>query len=177
MMLRVIVPGVAALAMGSLIALELAGDLGDEGPDLPEPARIAGLAELSSPVVPNVDAAEQDVLAHPLFTPNRQPSVRPAAGGGPSAADAFRRKLTGIAIGETRRVALFAGEGRDKPAVVVEGGSIEGWTVDDIATGAVTVTAGARSQTVEIARHKPSGGEARTDTASAAAPAAARRDR
>ncbi len=176
MMLRVILPGAAALAMGGLIALELAGDVGGTGPDLPAPARITALHDLSAPAVPNVETAVQDVLAHPLFTPNRQPSVRPAVGGTATAAETFRRKLTGVAIGAARRMALFAGDGHDRAAVAAEGESIEGWTVDSIAATTVTLRAGVKSETVEIARHKSQAGEPRSDKAPAGAPAA-RRDR
>lgn len=153
MMVRVVAPAAVALAMAGVIAFEATGDVGADEAELPATARVAGIPAVPQPARPDDEAAVQDILARPLFTPNRQPSTR-AKAGGPSAAEAFHRRLTGVAIGPSTREALFAGEGHQKPIVVPEGEAIEGWTVDSIETGSVTLHAGAKSQVVEIIKHE-----------------------
>lgn len=147
---RVVLAALGCLAMGGVVAMEAMDDIAGDDLDLPA-SRAAVPAALSASLPVTGDAPVQDVLARPLFTPNRQPSAR---SGTKSQAEAFHRRLTGVAIGPETRKAVFAGEGRDKPAVVAEGDAIEGWTVETVAAGAVTIRAGNASQLVEIARTK-----------------------
>jgi len=167
-MARLIVAATACAGLAGVIAMELRADVGGGEPDFP-PARAASGIALAPAALPVVaDAVVQDVLARPLFTPNRQPSARSSAKA-QGASDAFRRRLTGVAIGPAIRKAVFAGEGRDKPVVVAEGEALDGWTVDSVSAGAVTVRAGNASQIVEIAKPKSGDGPKTAQRADAAA--------
>ncbi|HEX9461087.1 MAG TPA: hypothetical protein VGB82_00685 [Alphaproteobacteria bacterium] len=157
---RVVLATLGCLVLGGVVALEAMDDVA--GDDIALPAARAADAAVASASLPGAsEASVQDVLARPLFTPNRQPSAR---SGTKAQADAFHRRLTGVAIGPATRKAVFAGEGRDKPAVVAEGEAIEGWTVESVAAGAVTIRAGNASQLVEIARTKAGNAAAKAET-------------
>ena len=160
MMRRVLLAALACVAMGGIVAAELADDLGGDEIELPA-ARVADTAPSATAAPAGLDTAVQDILARPVFTPNRQPSA--ARSGKAQAAEPFKRRLTGVAIGPSTREAVFAGEGRDKPAIVVEGQAIEGWTVETVAAGAVTVRAGSASQQIEITKAKPGGAAAKQE--------------
>jgi len=152
MIARIAVPGALCLVLAGIVAAELATDAAIEDLDLPA-ARAAAVVLPEPAQYAAAETPVADILARPLFTPNRQPSAR--SGDKPVAASAFHRRLVGVAIGPVTREALFAGEGKDKPTVVAEGGAIEGWTVETVADGVVTIRAGNASQAVEIARGKP----------------------
>lgn len=83
----------------------------------------------------------REILARPLFSPDRKPvaaNARSAAG---------LPRLTGIVVTGTRRVAIFAGSSGGHPTVVEAGSEIGVYHVMDIADGTVTV-AGPEGTTV-----------------------------
>jgi hypothetical protein len=76
------------------------------------------------------------VLARPLFAQDRRPpqTAKPAA----AAAEVLPR-LTGTIRTDDRLLAIFAPAGSGPPIVVARDGTVAGWTVTDIADGAVTL--------------------------------------
>jgi hypothetical protein len=94
-----------------------------------------------------------EILARPLFTPSRRPAPREDARAKPKNAQ-LRSRLAGIFIGPQGREALFVEADKPRASSLHEGEALEGWTVEKIELGQVTLRAGASSLIVEPARDK-----------------------
>lgn len=89
--------------------------------------------EARAAVAGDVDGWVAKALARPLFSPDRRPAAAGATSGG--AGQAWPR-LTGTLVSGAGRGAIFAGP---RPIVVREGGRLDGFTVQLIEPGRVTV--------------------------------------
>jgi hypothetical protein len=82
---------------------------------------------LSTDFRPQPDRSMPAILARPLFSPTRRPPPRTGA----QAFDLSDKRLAGIVIAPTGRIAIFAGAGA-KPLVLSIGGSLNGWEIESI---------------------------------------------
>jgi hypothetical protein len=79
----------------------------------------------------------ETILARPLFAPSRRPPANaPAA---PITAPPPLPRVSGIFIDGGSRSVIFAGANGSRPVVVPEGGVMNGFRVQSIDTGQVTV--------------------------------------
>jgi hypothetical protein len=132
-------------ALGALIWFE-ATEQGqpprtEAGAPIAVPAR-AGNTAISGP--PNGhDAWFREILARPLFSPDRKPvvtSARTAAG---------LPRLTGIVVAGSRRVAIFAANAGGRPNVVEAGSQLGIYRVLDITDSSVTVAGPAGTSVIK----------------------------
>ena len=127
------------VALAGLVALELRGRADDR--IVAEPAAPpTAAAPHATAVTPGTSAAElQTILARPLFAPNRRP---PSVAAGPAVAGApppSLPRVAGILLDGNRRSVIFAAAGDVRPLVVNEGGEVNGFRVQSIEDGQVTV--------------------------------------
>lgn len=140
------------VVLAFVVGLELQPDSLDDGEMSSSPA--------SSPVMKAVTPANagddfrqawvDTALARPLFFPDR----RPAADAAPRAAAPSLPRLTGILLyGPNRRV-IFAGVEGGRARVVAEGGEVDGYRLQTIEAGGVTLTGRDGSHTIRPAFDK-----------------------
>lgn len=122
----------AVLAVAGVLAVVVASEIvdmprGRVAPAGPYDARAKHTAPRAH--AENVQAWVGNILARPLFSPDR----RPAAGMDDAAAAGVPGlpRLTGILVGPFGRSAIFAGNA-SKPVVLGEGGRIDAYTVRSI---------------------------------------------
>jgi hypothetical protein len=150
--------GLGCLVIAGIVTWEVTADISagvhaDSGAGAGASKADAGVADILTP--PNSDASVEIILAHPLFNASRLPISDTAKTEQVIAApEPFHRRLTGVVIESVVREAVFAGEGGAHGIVVREGGAIEGWTVDSITPGAVTVRSAASTQVLELKEGK-----------------------
>jgi hypothetical protein len=113
------------------------------------PAPVAAAVTATAATVPPVAAWADAALARPLFNRDRRPTP-----GAPGAHDGLPR-LAGTIRSDESILAIFAtpGAGPDTPSksvVVHATDTVAGWTVADIADGAVTLERGSRSALVRV---------------------------
>jgi hypothetical protein len=110
-------------------------------PRSPMPTKTLPLRQPSNARPPaDLDKTVATILGRPLFSPTRRPTK--AAQDVPVAQrGASLPKLSGVVHTPDLREAIFQSQGSDKPIVTVvgEGGTIDGWMVQDIAPEAVTL--------------------------------------
>ena len=129
----------ALLVLASLVALEAIGRPDDQ--PAATPAALPTLAAPHAPATrPGTTAELQTILARPLFSPDRRPP--PAAATAPVAAGApppALPRLAGILLDGNQRSVIFAAAAGMRPLVVTEGGEVNGFRVQSIEDGQVTV--------------------------------------
>ena len=133
--------GVLAVMLAGTVALELRASR-KSAPALP----VALAQEATSTDVKVSAVADQrdrawgdTVLARPVFSPSRRPpSVARVAQ--KSAVQAKLPRLAGIMVDGARRSVIFAPVGDRKPIIVAEGGEFDGFRVERIEAGGVTVS-------------------------------------
>lgn len=89
-----------------------------------------------------IDQMVETVLARPLFSPSRRP---PAF----AVENAAMPRLSGIVLSPAGRVAIFQRASGTRTIVVAPGGTIDGWTVKDIATDAISLARASESVTMQ----------------------------
>lgn len=131
-----------AVALAGTVGLELRAGRKSASVSLPStPVRDLPTASATSPavIVRGDRASVETVLARPPFSPSRRPSavasVAPA-----QAARAKLPRLAGIMMDGARRSVIFAPEGDRRPIIVAEGGELDGFRVERIEAGMVTVS-------------------------------------
>ncbi len=141
MKLGIVALGLVSLALAAMVGLELRS--GRKPAALP--AASATLETASAKLPPAVAIERQDkawveiVLARPVFSPSRRPpSVARVAQA--AAVQAKLPRLAGIMVDGARRSVIFAPEGDRKPIIVAEGGEFDGYRVERIEDGRVTVS-------------------------------------
>lgn len=136
-----------AAGLAFAIGLELRADSLDEGAmsarNLATPRQDGVSAGLGAggdgPAVADRHRREwvEAVLARPLFSPDRRPAARGAVATG--AAPARLPRLSGILLDGARRSVIFAAGDGGRPVVVAEGGELNGFRVQSIEAGQVTI--------------------------------------
>lgn len=104
----------------------------------PRPARAADRKTMSASAAQD-QAWLETILARPLFAASRRPPVQAAVARAATSAPLLPR-LAGILIDGKRRSVIFAPGGDQKPVTVAEGGMIDGFHIESIDSGTVTVT-------------------------------------
>jgi general secretion pathway protein N len=137
-MIRLLLALVVAVAFGGLIVQEMADDTAPAPPPTTVPAP---LQPARSPQIAASERAAQrqawvqTALARPLFEPSRRP---PVAGETAPTPAAVLPRLSGVLVSAAGRQVIFAGSD-GKPAVLSEGGKLDGFTVQSISIGEVTM--------------------------------------
>ena len=126
-----------AVALGAVVAVEFMGDpVAEVRPAVPATAVSVPVAGPAADPSPGWVA---EILARPLFSPDRRPVAAAVVVGGPAAPGLPR--LAGVMVTPAGRRAIFAGAGAsDKPLALAEGGRIGAFVISRIDDGAVTVT-------------------------------------
>jgi hypothetical protein len=93
-----------------------------------------------------VDASLAEILARPLFNPNRRPPEA-ARQGEASVGELGGERLSGIVVEADRRLAIFAVAGT-KPQTLGEGDTVAGWRIENIAPGEVSLSGPGGVQTL-----------------------------
>jgi hypothetical protein len=130
--------GLLLLLMGVILAV-IGLQLDNRAPDQPSglPARVGAPdseAAVARPEAPNrANAWFKEVLARPLFNPDRRPVV--------SGAQSLRGlpRLTGTIVTDSRQVALFAAPSGGHPTVVEAGAHVGPYEVRAISDTGVTI--------------------------------------
>lgn len=127
--------GLVATALAGVITWELAGSA-EPAPGMPAaPDRTASpRSTVAAPAGPAPAGAVTQILARPLFSPDRRPAATAAAAG---ASEAPLPRLTGVLVTADGRSALFAGVAH--PLVIREGEQLGRFTVRAIEPGLVTI--------------------------------------
>ncbi len=136
-------PALAAATL-ALFGLLLAWEATRREPDVPGQTTVAAapLPESAAPsAAPN--PAEQQrwvttILARPLFSPDRRPRAPEAAAQAAAPPPALPRVAGTMVVGKSRQV-IFAASGEGRPLVVAEGAEVNGFRVQSIEPGRVTV--------------------------------------
>ena len=140
---RLIVTGAAALVLCGVIGMELARG-GGVRPDIaaarPVPAAPGGASPGAAGPPVQRDARVTEILARPLFSPDR----RPAASAARSVSGLPR--LTGIVVTGAGKFAIFAAPG--KAVVAEEGGRLGAYEVTAISDAGVTLVGPAGATTL-----------------------------
>ena len=130
--------GLVAAALAGVITWELAGSA-EQAAGVPAvPDRVAsprGTAAAPAGPGPALAGAVAQVLARPLFSPDRRPAAAAAAAAG--APEAALPRLTGVLVTADGRSAVFAGAAQ--PLVIREGGKLGRYTIRTIEPGLVTI--------------------------------------
>jgi hypothetical protein len=135
--------GAAGLVLAGILAIELLPAVAQIAPDLAAgvPARADAAVQADAPPL----AAWADIsLGRPLFTPARR-----APEAGPEARDHMPR-LAGTIRSDDSLLAIFEPDGNGKSMVLGRDGTVAGWTVADIADGAVTLVRAGRTDTLQL---------------------------
>lgn len=134
-MIRTLLPTLAVLALTGAIYQEIArSDLEPPAPPASRSAalNVASLNEGGPDTVIRNDGRLTEILARPLFSPDRRPieSARGVAG---------LSRLSGIVVAGTRRLAIFAGAAGGRAVIAEEGARIGRYEVRSITDTGVTV--------------------------------------
>lgn len=138
-MSRMAVPALAGLAVAltAVLASQFLGQPMQEQRPASLPAAMSAMPA-TGPMTDPSPGWVAEILARPLFTPDRRPVAVAAVVGGPPAPGLPR--LAGVMVTPSGRRAIFAGaNATDKPLALAEGGRIGAFTVSRIEDGAVTV--------------------------------------
>jgi len=93
---------------------------------------------------PPLDDTVAMILARPLFSPTR----RSPESSGPTVSGLTDKRLAGIVIGPDRRLAIFAVSGA-KPLVLTEGETVDGWRIENITPGEISLRGPSGSETLQ----------------------------
>lgn len=139
--------GVLSLALFVVSALELSsGEQSKLISSSPSPSPPPIAASMAAPSSDQRAGWVMAILARPLFAPTRRPpAIAREAPKVPNEAQLPR--LTGVVISGAYRSAIFAAKSGATAIVVAEGGELDGFKVEQIESGRVTV-AGARGRQV-----------------------------
>jgi len=123
------------LGLGGTIAVELANWNTQPAESIAAPAHRphAGTVPHAAPPRSDIDARLSEILARPVFSPDRRPigaAARSVAG---------LSRLTGIVVTDGRRVAIFAAPAGGRPVVAEEGTHLNAYEVKTISDSSVTV--------------------------------------
>ncbi|HEX3487417.1 MAG TPA: hypothetical protein VHT51_20340 [Micropepsaceae bacterium] len=131
-LLRPIAIGVAFGVAMVMLVVFLAQEPGDAAASN-EPVRIRPTALAQKTPAPDFDSMVSEILAHPLFSPSRQPPDMKTddVAEAPKEPPKMPGRLEGVSIRPEMREALFEQDG-GKPIAVKEGQDIGGWTVASI---------------------------------------------
>jgi hypothetical protein len=134
-----------------LLAVASAGFLAVVGLELSPPWNVIPARDVTDSVPPpgfgrpgpgeSSDETVADILARPLFSPDRVAAPNDRSAGPGQTADLPR--LSGILIASDSRRAIFQPVGTGRAKVVEEGETVGAWRVQQIAVGAITVTGAA----------------------------------
>lgn len=136
----------AGIAILALLSLALAGIIALElRPVQQAELAPANLGRVATPVQARAPAPSADqlqawlgtILARPLFSPDRRPPA--AAAAAPGAPPPTLPRVAGILMDGGRRSVIFASQGDRRPVVVSEGAGLDGFRVELIEAGRVTV--------------------------------------
>jgi hypothetical protein len=127
--------GVALLALGGIVALEIMGR--QSTPDrLSSPTAPISARQWPNPIesANQIDGILRDILARPVFSPGRRPLASNArvTNGLP--------RLTGIVVTGSQRTAIFAAPAAGRPITAEEGGHVGAYEVVEITRAGVTVS-------------------------------------
>jgi hypothetical protein len=156
---HLIKPVLASLGIGGIVMLAghlVAPESIAAAPSI-EPVRVKPTVSAEELASPDADVLVSEILAQPLFSPSRQPAdaANPTETPEPTKEPPkLPGRLEGMAIRPGAREALFDREG-DKPLVVKEGQTIDGWTIASIGPDRVVLRGPAGEQIM-----KPAGGTA-----------------
>jgi hypothetical protein len=131
--------GLLSLALAGIIALELRSGGQDAELAPAAPSRAAAPVQPPTPLASadQLQAWSDTILARPLFSPSRRPPAAGAAAAG--APPPALPRLAGILMDGGRRSVIFASQGERRPVVVSEGAGLDGFRVELIEAGRVTV--------------------------------------
>jgi len=128
----------ASLALGLLIALQLAFPSGPGNPDdsaAGPGGDLAPLEEMQPYVAPAFESFAE-VLERPLFFENRQLPAPPEEAAAPEAPrEPLQLVLEGVAISGDSRVALLRDPRGNNLVQVAEGATHDGWTLESVESG------------------------------------------
>ena len=127
--------GLIVLGLGGAIAFEITDQpverTGSSTGAAPRPSvKTPGHA---APPRAAVDSRLGEILARPVFNPDRKPT------GSGSKSVAGLARLTGVVISGSRKIAIFAGPTDGRPMVAEEGSRLNGYQVTEISALGVTV--------------------------------------
>lgn len=136
--------GVFGLLLAGVLAVELLPASAKTGmePEIEAPVPVEAAAPVDAP--PPLAAWADVALGRPLFTPDRR-----APQAAPGVPDSLPR-LAGTIRSDENMLAIFQPTGSGKPMVVGRDATVAGWTVADIADGAVTLTRAGRTDTLRL---------------------------
>lgn len=141
------------LALLAMLGLALASELiGWAEPDAPVQVMPPRPSPPGAAAAPSADPARRGqwvatMLARPLFAANRRPRAPLASESAPPPPPALPRVAGTMITAEGKRV-IFAGVGEGRPTVVGEGGELNGFRVQSIEPGRVTVIGPGGSRTL-----------------------------
>jgi hypothetical protein len=140
----------AALALGLAALLWFPGSAGREAGafDAAPPAQAEAAPGRPAFAPPPLEAVAE-IGRRPLFDRTRRPSNPPTTADGPKAADLRDVALVGVIIGPGRRAVLL-GTGESRPVRLTEGQAFQGWVVDAVTPGTVTLTRAGISKTLKF---------------------------
>lgn len=127
--------GLAFLVLGGIIAVEIVG--GSFAPDrLPSPIAPGPAKQTRGLIEPanQNDALLKDILARPVFSPDRRPIATKAR------ATSGLSRLTGIIVTDSKQVAIFAAPPGGRPIAAEKGERVGAYEVRDITSAGVTVS-------------------------------------
>jgi len=138
--------------MGLMAALGIWLGGGEEHGAAAMPAAAAQRFTLPSPPsrLPAFSAYSA-ITSHPLFDPSRQSSTTDGSGAVPVLGDLSAFRLVGIALAGDAQVALVVRNGSTDTSILRIGDIIDGWVVDGIDAGGVSLSAGTAHSRLSMA--------------------------
>jgi hypothetical protein len=132
-----------SIVASSLVILGLSGAIAVEvvnwktrpaasfaGPAHQQNARIPSRAAMAHN---DVDGSLREILARPIFSPDRRPTGRNTK------SVAGLARLTGIVVAGSRKIAIFAGSSGEHPVIAEVGSRLNAYEISEISDSGVTV--------------------------------------
>lgn len=144
----------AALALGLAVMLWPPGPARREAGAFDAAPAQAEVAPARPVFAPPTLESVAEIGGRPLFDRTRRPSNPPAAADGPKATELRDVALVGVIIGPGRPAVLL-GTGASRPVRLTQGQAFQGWVVDAVSPGAVTLTRAGVSKTLRLDAKNP----------------------